>query len=200
MGTRAPLAIRWPGKIKAGKKVSDYITLGHLAPTFLEIAGIEVPDDMRFTSIMDVLLSRRSGKIRSDLDAVYTSIETHCGRYPMRAVQTGEYLYIKNYEPERPINQCKKYWETAAGYSPTWVEINRLDKSDPIYQRVDGKRPSEELYYLPEDPFQLNNLAADPDYSEALEYMRNRLVNEQIETQDPRYLGTYKEVFYPGKE
>ena len=118
----------------------------------------------------------------------------------MRAIQTEEYLYIKNYEPERPINLCKNYWETEAGYSPTWVEINRLDKTDPIYQRVDGKRPPEELYYLPADPFQLNNLAADPDYSKALEYMRNRLVNEQIETKDPRYLGTYEEVFYPAKE
>ena len=198
MGTRAPLVIRWPGKIKAGKRVSDYVTLGHLAPTFLEIAGVKDSTDMRFPSILDVIISSESGRIRNDLDAVYSSIETHCGRYPMRAVQTEEYFYIMNYEPERPINQCKEYWETEAGYSPTWVEVNRLDKSDPIYQRVDGKRPLEELYYLPEDPFQLTNLAADPDYFEALEYMRSRLVNEQIETQDPRYLGTYEEMFYPG--
>jgi len=61
-----------------------------------------------------------------------------------------------------------------------------------------GSVPWKNSYYLPEDPFQLTNLAADPDYFEALEYMRSRLVNEQIETQDPRYLGTYEEMFYPG--
>ncbi|HUS87566.1 MAG TPA: sulfatase [Bacteroidales bacterium] len=197
IGTRAPLAIRWPGKVKAGKKVSDFVTLGHLAPTFLEIAGLEPPDDMRFPSILDVVLTKRSGQIRPGLDAVYSSIETHCGRYPMRAIQTAEYLYIRNYETERPINQCKNYWETPDGYSPTWVEITRLDKSDPIYQRVDGRRPYEELYYLPDDHYQLNNLALDPAYREALNDLRERLETEQRETNDPRFLGTFEEVFYP---
>lgn len=117
----------------------------------------------------------------------------------MRAIQTAEYLYIRNYEPERPINQCKNYWETPAGYSPTWVEVNRLDKSDPLYQRVDGKRPSEELYYLPDDPYQLKNLAQDSAFKDVLASLRERLENEQKETSDPRYLGTFEEVFYNPK-
>jgi len=53
-----------PGKIKAGKKVSDYVTLGHLAPTFLEIAGVEPPEDMRFPSILDVILTKKSGSMK----------------------------------------------------------------------------------------------------------------------------------------
>ena len=45
-GTHVPLAIRWPRKIKAGRTVTDFVSLNDLAPTFLEAAGIKPPDAM----------------------------------------------------------------------------------------------------------------------------------------------------------
>ncbi|MEE3178561.1 MAG: sulfatase, partial [Verrucomicrobiota bacterium] len=47
-GTRVPLAIRWPGGIKnPGRGYGRIINLSTLAPTFLEAAGLEVPETMK---------------------------------------------------------------------------------------------------------------------------------------------------------
>ncbi|BAX78791.1 hypothetical protein ALGA_0397 [Labilibaculum antarcticum] len=45
-------------------------------------------------------------------------------------------------------------------------------------------RPSEELYDLKEDPFELNNLALNPKYSEELSHYSQILKNWIIETDD----------------
>jgi N-sulfoglucosamine sulfohydrolase len=44
-GSRVLLAIRWPGKVAAGRDVKVPVSLIDLAPTFLAAAGLESPDD-----------------------------------------------------------------------------------------------------------------------------------------------------------
>ena len=47
-GARIPLAIRWGSKVKnPGRVLDDFISTTDLAPTFLEIAGINIPKDDR---------------------------------------------------------------------------------------------------------------------------------------------------------
>ena len=50
-------------------------------------------------------------------------------------------------------------------------------------------RPEFELYDLKSDPDQINNVAADPDYAEALRKLTNRMMTELRETGDPRVVG-----------
>ena len=40
-GTRQPLAVRWPGAVKGGRTIDDFVSLTDLAPTFLEAAQLE---------------------------------------------------------------------------------------------------------------------------------------------------------------
>ena len=40
-----------------------------------------------------------------------------------------------------------------------------------------ARRPGEELYDLREDPFQMNNVAADADYAQTLKELRERLTD-----------------------
>jgi len=58
-GTRMPLAICWPAKIKGGRVVDDLVSLTDLAPTFLEVAGVKVPGAMTGRSLLDLLCSPR---------------------------------------------------------------------------------------------------------------------------------------------
>jgi len=51
---RTPFIVRWPGKIKAGQKNSDIVSPLDFAPTFLEMAGVKVPDDMQGRSLLPV--------------------------------------------------------------------------------------------------------------------------------------------------
>ncbi|MBT8038504.1 MAG: sulfatase-like hydrolase/transferase [Verrucomicrobiae bacterium] len=54
-GLKVPFAMRWPGGIKAGT-TSDYQGLGFdIFPTFLEIAGAHVDEDLDGVSLMPVL-------------------------------------------------------------------------------------------------------------------------------------------------
>lgn len=65
-----------------------------------------------------------------------------------------------------------------------------------MYQRIDGKRPAEELYDVKKDPYQLHNLAQDPDYATIKEKLAADLEEELRRTKDPRILGTFEEIFY----
>jgi N-acetylglucosamine-6-sulfatase len=47
-----PLLMRWPGKIKAGIKVQAMVQNIDYAPTFLEIAGVAVPDEVQGRSLL----------------------------------------------------------------------------------------------------------------------------------------------------
>ena len=50
MGTHVPLAIRWPAKInRPGRVIDDFVSLPDLAPTFLELAQLETPENMTAT-------------------------------------------------------------------------------------------------------------------------------------------------------
>ena len=52
---RTPLIVRWPGVTKAGSKNSDLVQNLDYAQTFLDICGIDSPDDMQGASIVPLL-------------------------------------------------------------------------------------------------------------------------------------------------
>ena len=106
-GTGVPLAVRWPSKIPAGRKVDDFVSLTDMAPTILDIAGVPIPEEVSGHSLRPVLESSKSGRVDDSRDFVVTAFERHTVArrnavgYPMRALRTHRYAYIRNYEPDR---------------------------------------------------------------------------------------------------
>jgi hypothetical protein len=49
-----------------------------------------------------------------------------------------------------------------------------------------AQRPREELYVIGKDPFEVTNVANDPDYATVRDQMRERLMAELQRTKDPR--------------
>lgn len=203
-GTREYLAIRWANKVKAGRVVDDFVNLIDLAPTFLEAAGVEVPDCMTGRSLMNILLSDKAGRIDPTRDRVIMARERHdwCREagvgYPSRAIRTHDFLYIRNYEPDRwpagsPV--LENFAEGLYGdcdRSPTkdYMMAHHDDPEiRPLYQLAFGKRPAEELYDLKRDPYQMNNVAYKTDYMAVKEQLASRLGAYLKETGDPRALG-----------
>jgi arylsulfatase A-like enzyme len=199
-GTRIPLIFSWPGKISGGGRlVDDFVNLNDLAPTFLEIAGLEVPGQMTAHSLTGILFSEKTGLIDPARDRVYTGRERHalCRRdglgYPSRALRTAEFLYIRNYEPERwPAGDPPLYGDVDAHMlqypCPTKMYL-LAHTDDPLFELAFGKRPAEELYDLRLDPEQMNNVA----YAEEYRLKKDRLAHELNEylqfSGDPRQLG-----------
>jgi N-sulfoglucosamine sulfohydrolase len=215
-GTRVPLAVRWPAAVKSGRIVEDFVSLADLAPTFLEAAGLKPPAEMTARSFLNVLTSDKSGRVDSKRDHVLTGKERHVpaqetgmGGYPSRAIRTGEFLYIRNFKPDRwPSGYPARYAEpteivvskpkaTNYGYSDTDASPTKSymikHRDDPkvrrLFELAFGKRPAEELYDLQKDPGQLNNVADQPQYAKARKELADALMAELKTTKDPRVLG-----------
>ncbi len=107
-GTATPLAICWGDKVRTGRVVEDFISLCDLAPTFLDVAGLIPHAQMTGRSILPVLMSDKSGNIDPKRNHILTGIERHDpaqpapseAGYPIRAIRTHEFLYIRNFKPE----------------------------------------------------------------------------------------------------
>ncbi len=52
---RTPLLVRWPGVVESGSVNNDMVSNIDLAETFLEMACVEVPEDMQGRSMVPVL-------------------------------------------------------------------------------------------------------------------------------------------------
>jgi len=215
-GTNVPLAVRWPAAVKGGRVVEDFVSLSDLAPTFLEAAGLKPTAQMTARSFLDVLDSGKSGRVDRRRNYVLTGKERHVvcqetgtGGYPMRAIRTHDYLYIRNFKPDRwPGGAPEGYAETVEidiarprgthfGYadidaSPTksYILKHRDDpKVKKLFELGFGKRPAEELYDLARDPGQLNNVADKPAYARTKKRLVAYLMTQLRETKDPRVLG-----------
>lgn len=208
LGARVPLAIRWGKQVKAGRTVTDFVSLTDLAPTFLAAAGVEVPQQMTGQSLMAILRSDKSGRVESTRDHVLTGKERHVpaqeapnsGGTPMRALRTDDYLYIRNFAPDRWPAGTPDYkqafipgaWLADCDNGPTksyLVDHQNDPAVKPFYDLSFAKRPAEELYDLRKDPDQLKNVAAAPAYSDIKAQLSQRLMTELDATGDPRASG-----------
>jgi N-sulfoglucosamine sulfohydrolase len=211
-GAAVPLAVRW-GAAKGGRVVDDLVSLTDLAPTFLEAAGVEIPESMTGRSLLNVLRSDRSGQVDPERTWVLIGRERHVAAareghvpYPQRAIRTQEHLYIINFEPDRwPMgdprhlegdppdrealteNTFVTYADMDAGPTKAWLVLHRDDpKWRPYYDLAFGRRPREELFVLADDPHQVKNVADDPKYAGVRSELNRRLMSELRRTGDPR--------------
>lgn len=198
-GTRVCLAVRWGEKVLAGRNVTDFVSLSDLAPTFLQAAGVEIPTEMTGQSLLDLLLDNRAGRVDPARDHVLTGRERHTPAqqspsldgYPMRALRTDNYLYIRNYAPERwPTGVPGSYRDCDDGPTKTYLMEYRDDPYvKPFYDLAFAKRPPEELYDLATDPDQLNNVAGETEYQPVKKQLAEQLTQELIDSEDPREVG-----------
>jgi uncharacterized sulfatase len=212
-GTHMPLAIRWGERIKPERVVDDFVSLTDLAPTFLEAAGVAIPGTMTGRNLMNVLLSERQGQVDPRRDKVFTGIERHtwCRSgglpYPSRAVRTHEWLYIRNFAPERwpagdPPPFKPIFYDCYGDIDPCPTSEYMLDKKDDpqVSRLLDlavARRPAEELYDVRRDTDQVNNLSGDPAYASVLADLRRRLMDYLEKTNDPRSRGESPWDDYP---
>ncbi|MEY4033924.1 MAG: hypothetical protein RL492_1118 [Verrucomicrobiota bacterium] len=212
-GTHVALIVRGP-TIKGGRVVDDFVNLMDLAPTFLAFGRVAPPAVMTGKSLLPVLREEGNGQIDPTRTWVVTGRERHVGSaregslpYPHRALRTKDFLYIRNFAPDRwPMGSPRftsradlpsfekleqstytAFADMDASPTKAWV-IHHFD--DPqykwVYDLTFGRRPAEELYDLAKDPYQIKNVAADPAYAEPLRKLGAQLLATLKEVGDPR--------------
>ena len=194
-----PLAIMWGDNIKnPGRIVDKYVSFIDIAPTLFEAAGIQWNQTgMQETPGMS-LIPFFNGNNKNFRDHVLIGKERHdVGRpndygYPIRGIVKDKWMYLRNYRPDLwPAGNPETGYTTVDG-SPTKTEIlkSRHDPETKFYWDLSfGKRPAEELFYLPDDKYCMKNLASEEKFNSIKEKLNFKMEEELKKQADPRMFG-----------
>lgn len=199
-GTHVPLVVRIPEGLRAGGQgepgtVNDeLVSFIDLAPTVLNLAGVEAPEHIQGRAFL-------GAGLELPREYVYGARDRMDERYDIiRAVRDQRYRYIRNYETFKPYYQYMNTPEKGA----TMKELRRLHKAGDLPAAAElfmaDHKPPEELYDLHDDPHEINNLAGSAEHREVLERMRTAHARWMDETRDvglipePELIGREKQL------
>ena len=167
-GIRIPLIVRWPRELMAGSTSEKLISLVDLGPTVLSLAKIDLPSHLQGQPFL--------GPEATEREYVFATRDRYDESYDMvRAARDKRYKYIRNYHPEKPY----LLWIPYRNRHPVMQEMWRLYAEDKLEEpeniMFQHPRPSEELYDLENDPYEIDNLAKKTEYKSTLERLRKAL-------------------------
>lgn len=187
-GTRVPFIVYIPEKYKhlypaekPGSEVNRIISFVDLVPTLLSLIGTDIPDYLQGNAFL--------GKQKTE-DPEYAHMfrGRMDERYDMsRATRDHKYRYIRNYMPYRVYGQYLEYlWRAPSIQS--WEAAYKRGECNDTQSVFWNTKPSEELYDTENDPWEVNNLAADPNYSDVLDRMRNAQKEWMVRIKDTGFI------------
>lgn len=167
---------RWPGHIKAGSSSDALMQYVDVAPTFLELAGLDpkktdtgcadANGDRGFDgrSFVNVLFGK-SDKLRDYVFSQHTTVGVNGYKepYPSRAVRDTRYKLIRNLAAQNI------FWIGGIHNDVVFKSWQADAEKDPaLALRVDWlmHRTSEELYDVQKDPYEMHNLADNPKFTD----------------------------------
>lgn len=180
-GIHVPLLVRWPGVVAEGSSSAALISGEDLAPTFLEAAGLPVPEEMTGRSFLKLLRGESDFQPR---ECIFAERGAHGSGLPgnsaafdlARCVRTRTHKLIYNALFQLP------YSPVDFGGNDFWKELQRMNaegKLSPELSRIyfQPQRPMFELYDLVNDPWEMNNLAGNPQAKE-IEHQLKAMLQE----------------------
>ena len=181
-GLNVPLIVRYPDKKMAGKVDERIVSLMDLAPTVLSLLNIEPPPHYDGKAFAGPFEDKPRKYAFGTADRFDESTDMQ------RSVLDGRFVYIKNFMPELPLIYRNKYRERI----PMNSKLIQMDSQgelngDASYIFMKTKEV-EELYDLQEDPYEVKNVATNPEYEDKLVELRNALSAWQIEIDDKGFL------------
>lgn len=169
LGLTSGMIARWPGKIPAGSTSNALVEYCDVAPTFLEAAGVPVPETMDGKSFLPVLLGQ-GVEHKKYTFGIHTTrgIINGSENFGIRSCGTKTHRYIRNLHHDVEFtNAVTRVGGDKADFWSSWKA--RAATGDAHARAMTAKysfRPPEELYDVASDPHCLNNLIADPSLAE----------------------------------
>lgn len=158
---RVPLLVRYPKIIKPGSITTDFAINTDLAPTFLDLAGVDIPEDMDGVSFKPVLEGNTPDDWQTDMYYRYWMHRAHFNIPAHYGIRTERYKLIFYYG--LPLDAKGSYQIST---TPEW-----------------------ELFDLEKDPNEMNNVYNDPNYSNIIKDLKVRLLElkDKYGDQDEKY-------------
>lgn len=188
-GPHVPLLVRFPRKwahfapSQPGTSDGRLVSFVDFAPTFLGLAGVPAPAYMQGNAF----LGADAGKPRR---YVYAARDFHDGADfdTSRMVRDSRFYYIHNFMPHIGWDAIQYSWEQAPFMLTEWSQyaqagrIKLPDTRQGCFFRC--RKPTEELYDMLADPWQLHNLAGDQNHQETQQRLRSECDRWMEENRD----------------
>jgi uncharacterized sulfatase len=174
----------WGARFKGGRKHQGPVGFTSFAPTFLEAAGVAVPPAMTERSLLSRIESVRQAEFALSGRERHSHARADNLGYPARALRTTNYLFIRNFKPDR----------IPAGDAPLYADIDASPTKDLVIARRHpgvGLEPfaEEMMFEIRADPGCRKNLALEERYTQTTALLRAQLDKELTRLKDPRVLG-----------
>jgi arylsulfatase A-like enzyme len=156
---RMPFVIRYPRELEPGSVSADMILNVDFAPTFLDYAGIEVPESFQGTSFRPVLQGSTPEDWQTGMYYRYWMHGAHHNVYAHYGIRTQRYKLIYFYN-------------------------DGLQQAGAVDEKYD---PEWELFDLESDPSELCNVVDDPAYADIASSLKDEMHRLQDKVGDQRY-------------
>jgi N-sulfoglucosamine sulfohydrolase len=165
-----------------GTENHNLVSFVDFAPTVLNLAGIDIPQQMNGKPFLGNNLPEPHGYLFASRDRADDMYEAS------RAIHDLEFIYIRHYLPHLPYFQPGIISSEAKESHRALQDARRAGVMPPAGEVMFHPKPVEELYDLGNDPDELNNLVNNPDYARVLADMRDKLKQEILSTRDACFL------------
>ena len=192
LGYRVPFVIWFPEIYKnlspwgtGGIVTDELIDFTDLAPTLISLAGGDIPDYLKGRILMGEKRSEPSKMLFLSLD------RGDNGPDMVRTVTNGNYVYCRNYMPFMPEHRYIRY----STISPVF-QLMQKDLADNNLDEVQRsgfeERPSEFLFNIENDKWEISNLINEPEAQVILNGMRQALYENILQSRDVMFLPEYE--------
>jgi uncharacterized sulfatase len=170
-GLKVPFIVRWPGVVEANSVSETMLNFVDILPTFLDIIGADIPQDLDGNSFQPTLKGN-TDPIHDYIFSLSTKQNIQkCKVFPSRAIRGKRFKFIRNYNSIEVVE---------SNYGSNSVINAFIRKGAESFPNV----PFEELYDLELDPYQEQNLINNPEYLEQKNRLSSALENWMIAQND----------------
>ena len=187
IGVQVPLVAYVPPKwrkrlnIPAGEQVTGLVSFMDLGPTLLHLAGIDVPGQMDGTPFLGADLTVDEINQRNEVFGYGSRFDE---LYAFnRIYRKGNFRYSRNFLPYHPQSLFAFYRYKQAAFRE-WKEMYEKGLLNEAQSRFFQPQGVEELYDLSADPYEIHNLAQNPQYLSVLKDMRKGLKKNMLKKND----------------
>lgn len=180
-GLHVPMVVYIPEKwkqlspMRIGSRTDTFVEFIDLAPTVLNLAGLPIPEQLdgqpflgESVTLEELNQQRTAFGYADRFDEKYDLV---------RSLRKGKYKYIRNYQPFNIDGLFNFYRYKMLAYSE-WLQRFKDGKLNTEQFSFFTTRSPEALYNLEEDPHEIHNLVADPQYHGLVQELRAELQDQ----------------------